>query len=1366
MLSVQIEEKDLPFLVDTGATCSTLKVVPSGSLSSHTITLMGFSGEKKTLPFTKPLLTQVGKQTVTHPFVHSPSVPMNLLGRDLLIKLGATILCSADGLVVVMPDGSHLPCSGRMENITGQYLVQPVNEQYADIYWGLLQPETSERRGILSAYLQWKPWISQLEPYVSPPDFPHVTLFYDGLQTDWYQENFQDQLEGRDWHINTHNIYVAPEGVAAGVDLTSEQLPWYMMAEEAAPHVSLALHPQHQAKELGSIVKRALLQSDWVHTQLPQVQYSAQARTYRIQVSGEDTVTLEHAQISRHHGRERTDHVESAALLAKLPEHLWAQGPTDVGQVKCKPITFQVREGSPIWIRQYPHKPQAEEGLRDTIDGLFQKGVLEPSSSDWNTPILPIEKKGTGKYRMAHDLRAINDILLTPTVPVPNPYVALTNLDPNHEWFTCIDLANAFFCLPLAEECRPIFSFSYHHQQLQYTRLPQGFALSPGIFNQVLKDILTDCPLPEQVTLVQYVDDLLLAAPTAALCLEATNSVLLHLARTGFKVSKAKLQVVRRQVAFLGRQISQKGAGLSPQHRSTILHHSRPVKVKDMLSFLGLTGYSRTYIANYTGLTRPLRDLVKEQGVRNLSAALNWTQEAEAAFIALKQALSSAADLAIPDYSLPFYLDVSGTELCTNGVLFQRKGGERVVLMYVSVMLDNMEKRHPMCTQQAAGIAKLIQKTAHIVMGHQLHILTTHSVVAYVNSQTFTLTALRQRRLSKILEAPNLTFTHDGINMADQLGTGEPHECTDRVQKEEKVRLDLQTEPIPRARELYTDGCCFRDEREGLKAAYAVVEEVQGEIITRQAERMEGQQSAQRAEVLAVIAALRLGEGQEVNIYTDSAYAAGAVHVELKQWLRAGFLTATNKPIRHETEMKELAEALLLPSKVAVIKCKGHEKSDSPTKKGNDAADMAAKTAAGYVVKAILMCAETEKDTDTTALIAEQNAASPQEKTLWKARGATEVHGLWRGPDGRPILPPGIRQTALAEAHGVGHVGVAQMMRNLEHWWHPYIKDMAKHFVSSCEECLKYNVRPTVKPHPGRYPLEVKPGKEIIIDYTDMITPVKGYRYILMCVDAYSGWPEAWPTKKEDGKSVIKFLINHYIPRHGFPERIRSDNGTHFKNQDLQQVEAMLGLKHKFGTVYHPQSQGKVERLNQTVKNKLAKICAQTKMNWLDALPLALMSIRSSVNQATRFTPHELQTGRAFPGPQSKLPGTGHIDQDLNYKMYFHELQSLVAEFSKQVASSRGEGQTAPAPAAEWVLLRVIKRKWSEPRWTGPYQVTERTSHAVRVKGKGDTWYHWSQCAAAEEPRRSLAATHQALKDLHIVPAGTEEKTTNQQGAE
>ncbi len=209
------------------------------------------------------------------------------------------------------------------------------------------------------------------------------------------------------------------------------------------------------------------------------------------------------------------------------------------------------------------------------------------------------------------------------------------------------------------------------------------------------------------------------------------------------------------------------------------------------------------------------------------------------------------------------------------------------------------------------------------------------------------------------------------------------------------------------------------------------------------------------------------------------------------------------------------------------------------------------------------------------------------------------------------------------------------------------------------------------------------------------------------------------------------------VTHHGFPRRIRSDNGTHFKNEHLKVVEQSLGLTHAFGTVYHPQSQGKVERMNLTLKLKLAKICAQTKLTWLSALPLVLMSVRSSVNRISGFTPFELLTGRSFPGPSTPL----RPDQitPLSHCVYFDKLTALIKQFSQQVTPDT-EPEPIPPPT-EWVRLKKFRRKWNEARWSVPLRVTSRTSHCVRLAGKGDTWYHLSSCVACDPPSRSLAQT-------------------------
>lgn len=1329
MLSMKVEGTELSFLVDTGATYSTLKNTPDcATLSSNTVSVVGFSGIPMTLPLTDPALTQLGKQTLKHQYVVSPQVPVNLMGRDLLVKLGANILCSADGLTVTLPGGKEFPCLG--SPLKTQYLIKDSEQSTADIYWGRLVEE-----GILRIYQKWRPWIMSLAVYSEPKDPYHVTLFYDKEEDDIYREQFEADLEGETWEVKTHNIYIGPEGVAAAVKLTDEQLPWYNVGEDSAPHITLAVHCGHEARDLGPMVKRALDNSWWQSTQIPNVWYAPECKTYRILCLSNDAVILEHKEISRTHGREKTDHPDAVAELSKLPDTLWSRGPTDVGLASCSPVLFQLKSDAPINKPQYRHRPEADAGIAETIEGLLQVGVLEPSHSDWNTPILPVEKQGTGKYRMAHDLRAINAVLRTDTVPVPNPYTALTAITWDQKWFTCIDLANAFFCLPLHESLRDIFSFTYRGRQFRYTRLPQGFALSPGIFNQVLKEALSPCQLPEGCTLIQYVDDLLIAAPSAAACTAASLAVLNRLAACGFKVSREKLQMVRPEVTFLGRVIAHRSVGLMNTHRDQILTHPKPRTVKELLSFLGLTGYSRQFIPNYAGKTAPLRDLIKKVGARNLKAELSWTPATETAFISLKQDLSRATDLATPHYDEPFYLDVSETNGIVNGVLFQKKRGSRDVLMYVSIKLGPMEARQPTCTQHAAGVAKIIQKTAHIVREHPLKVLTTHSVVAYVNSQAFTMTALKQQRLSKILDAPNLTFTHEGINMADLMGSGEPHDCVKRAQVEEKVREDLRAEPIAGAEEWFTDGCCHRDE-EGLKAGYAVVRRVGKEHQVIEAGRIEGQQSAQRAEVIALIRALRLAKHMKVNIYTDSAYAFGAAHVELAQWKRAGYRTATNAPIRHKNEMEELEKALMDPDEVSIVKCKGHSEGDNPVARGNQKADEAAKKAAGYKGQRqmVQVTAEEEGSTNTLEEVRQaQKEATSDEKGVWQAKGAWQEEGLWRSPDGRPVLTTDMAKQKVSEAHGLGHVGIRQMERNLCRWWHPEMRNMVLEKARTCLICGAHNPKPAVKPEPGKFVMPERPGEEIVIDFTDMIeTGPGGVRYLLVCVDALTGWPEAWATRREDAKSVIKCLINHYIPRHGFPKRIRSDNGTHFKNQDLQAVERMLGVQHKFGTVYHPQSQGKVERMNLNLKNKLAKICAQTGLNWVAALPIALMTIRCSVNQSTGYTPYELQTGRQFPAPWTVAPAEQSRKTNRSHTEYFNELKALVSSFTKQVACERPK-EKGEVPDAKAVWLKVIKRKWKEPRWTGPFEVTARTATAVQLRGKSDNWYHWTQCAAADD---------------------------------
>lgn len=114
---------------------------------------------------------------------------------------------------------------------------------------------------------------------------------------------------------------------------------------------------------------------------------------------------------------------------------------------------------------------------------------------------------------------------------------------------------------------------------------------------------------------------------------------------------------------------------------------------------------------------------------------------------------------------------------------------------------------------------------------------------------------------------------------------------------------------------------------------------------------------------------------------------------------------------------------------------------------------------------------------------------------------------------------------------------------------------------------------------------------------------------------------------------------------------------------------------------------------------------------------------------------------------------TSFLAQGQEPRDYYKQLKCLVAEFADESTETRAKGHTEEAEGGrdvEYIRLKTVKPKWCAPRFTGPHKVTQRTDHAVRLEGKGDTWYHWSRCVAAPTPTRTLEDTAIDLEDLHI----------------
>ncbi|KAL1264181.1 hypothetical protein QQF64_004536 [Cirrhinus molitorella] len=288
---------------------------------------------------------------------------------------------------------------------------------------------------------------------------------------------------------------------------------------------------------------------------------------------------------------------------------------------------------------------------------------------------------------------------------VPNPYTILTHIPQDAKFFSVVDLANAFFSVPVAEESQYWLAFEFDGKGYAFRRLAQGLSEAPTKFHESLKRSLESLKLSPGTALLQYVDDLALCARDEATCVADTVTLLKLLAEEGHKVSLSKLQFVK-QVTFLGHVITPNSKSLSDKRVQGIKDVPKPITKKQMLSFLGMCSYCRTFIPNYAICEQPLRSLTVGKGLKSTDK-IEWTAEAEEAFVNMKIQLSQAPVLGLPNADKPFVQMVDEKNGFMTSVLLQHHGDKLRPVAYFSSKLDPVAAGLPLCLRAVAAQGNL-----------------------------------------------------------------------------------------------------------------------------------------------------------------------------------------------------------------------------------------------------------------------------------------------------------------------------------------------------------------------------------------------------------------------------------------------------------------------------------------------------------------------------------------------------------------------------------------------------------------------------------------------------------------------------------
>ncbi|KAK2396042.1 hypothetical protein QL285_057716 [Trifolium repens] len=267
--------------------------------------------------------------------------------------------------------------------------------------------------------------------------------------------------------------------------------------------------------------------------------------------------------------------------------------------------------------------------------------------------------------------------------------------------------------------------------------MPFGLTNASAVFMDYMNRIFQ--PYLDQFVVI-FIDDILIYSKDHHEHAEHLRIVLEILREKQLFAKFSKCEFWLSKVKFLGHVISQGGVSVDPSKVEAVLNWERPRNVSEVRSFLGLAGYYRRFILGFSELALPLTRLTRK------GAAFNWDTTCELSFSTLKEKLTSAPVLVIPDPSKKYVVYCDASHKGLGCVLMQ----EGAVVAYASRQLKPHEENYHTHDLELAAIIFALKIWRHRLYGVQFELFSDHKSLKYLFDQREL--NMRQRRWMEYLK--------------------------------------------------------------------------------------------------------------------------------------------------------------------------------------------------------------------------------------------------------------------------------------------------------------------------------------------------------------------------------------------------------------------------------------------------------------------------------------------------------------------------------------------------------------------------------------------------------------------------------------
>ena len=1016
-----------------------------------------------------------------------------------------------------------------------------------------------------------------------------------------------------------------------------------------------------------------------------------------------------------------------ASVLSEYDD-LFMKNKFDIGRCKIakhrielEPEAIPHREGA---RRMSPDKAAK---ANQEVQNLLALGLIQPSYSPWASGIVMVKKK-SGELRFCCDFRPLNDVTVKDAFPLPRIDESLSRIA-NAKIFTSIDLAWAFWQIPLKKRDRRKTAFACELGLFEWRRMPFGLCNASATFQRSITRALQKIQQRHGSVVMAYIDDIVIATETIEDHLERIREVFECLREAGFKMRAEKCDFMRTETKYLGRVVSAEGIKPDPAAVSKIQEWMPPRNREELQSFLGFANYYRDFIPFHAAKVQPMQELLRK------NQHFYWKEKHQEAFDSVKQALADATALAAPNEEGRFVLDTDASAVAIAGILHQEQqyNGKTILrpIVYGSKSLTRTQMNYGAPKLEMYAVFYFIEKFHSYLAGREFTLRVDNQALSWL--KTYSMDQAMIGRWIARLDQYHFKTIHRPRTQ---------HRNADGLSK--RTNDYVHREKIVEALPEVSKGFSFMSQKDYEELPTVPYIDKHGKFIPNHPE-LPPEARAQ----LPVLYILKKPPKEDLT--SDPSLSSIPWYPQV-QWETTPTSTENDRPncilsattkvpaARLDTTKRDPALRRLptqCQEQADVLRLVGTELHEhQSTMRGLKDLHLAQNRDVHLLALKKLMKNEPLDDTlfpEDVQDFAKRYYHQKKDLLFLNQNDILCVNYIpqQRAMHVRPcmiVMPQLYQHEILYRAHDEsGHQGVGKVLARIQerHTWPGIKRDVVNH-IKHCLTCQQTK-------HPAGnpcYPLQSINSSNfndlVQFDHLKLCKTTSGNNGLLVIIDHFTKFAEAIPCAHDeyDAQTTAKIILNKWFARHGTPARMQSDNATNFTAEIAQELMKASQVTKVTSTPAHPRGNGLVERQNRTLLTLLRVYTSRRMLDWDEHIDGVLGAYNSTRHATTGFSPYMLQHGAEKSIPlsfiypefaarefESKEEFVEHL---LARQQEIHELvrrnthQAQVRQ--KQKFDRHLKAKAHAVGDAVWVFCHIIPKGGTRKllrAWRGPHKVTD-----------------------------------------------------------